>query len=191
VNEILFKKAQNGDIEAFETLIKSYEKLIYNAAYRILGNAEDAEDASQEVILKAYKSLSACKAPEAFKSWLFRIINNTCIDELRKRKGKTTVSLDIGFGSEESDSRTENPVLRDETTPESEFIRNDLNKNIQNAINSLPPDYKTIIVMRDISGLSYEDIASALLINVGTVKSRIARGRKKLREELINIGIFS
>lgn len=187
MNEILFKKAQNGDLEAFEALVKSYEKLIYNAAYRMLSNAQDAEDASQEVILKVYRNLSACKTPAAFKSWLFRIINNTCIDELRKRKGKTALSLDNQL--EESGAWTENPILKDETTPESEFLRNDLNKNIQNAINRLPPDYRAIVVMRDINGLSYEDITSALDINMGTVKSRISRARKKLRDELLNMGI--
>ena len=187
VNEILFKKAQNGDVEAFETLIRGYEKLIYNAAYRMLGDAGDAEDASQEVILKVYRNLSACKASTAFKSWLFRIINNTCIDELRKKKGKSTLSLDVRL--DDSDSRMEDFVLKDETTPESEFLRKDLSKNIQKAIDKLPPDYKAIIVMRDINELSYDEITEALGINIGTVKSRIARGRKRLRDELLESGI--
>jgi len=188
VNELLFKKAQNGDLEAFETIIKSYEKLIYNAAYRMMGNAHDAEDASQEVILKVYRSISSCNSMGAFKSWLFRIINNTCIDEIRKRKGKTTISLDADYG--DVDSHSENPLLKDEETPETEFMRNDLNKDIQAAIDKLPDDYKSVVVMRDINGLSYEDIAEALEINIGTVKSRIARGRKKLRDELVAMEVF-
>ena len=187
MNEILFKKAQNGDIEAFEALVKSYEKLIYNACYRMLSNSQDAEDASQEVILKVYRNLSTCKTPAAFKSWLFRIINNTCIDEIRKRKNKTALSLDNHF--DEPGTWTENPALKDETTPESEFLRNDLNKHIQKAIDKLPPDYKSIIVMRDIHGLSYDDITGALGINMGTVKSRIARGRKRLRDEILEMGV--
>ena len=183
MNELLFDKAKTGDLEAFETLIKSYEKLIYNAAYRMLGNAHDAEDASQEVILKVYRSLSSCNSAGAFKSWLFRIINNTCIDEIRKRKGKSTISIDADYS--DVDSHSENPLLKDNNTPESEFLRADLSKNIQIAIDSLPPDYKGAIVMRDINGLSYDEIADALNINIGTVKSRIARGRKKLRDELV------
>ena len=187
MNEILFKKAQNGDIEAFEVLIKGYEKLIFNVAYRMLGNVEDAEDASQEVIIKVYRGLAACKAHTAFKSWLFRIINNTCIDEFRKRKGKAALSLDLDFN--EPDTHSESLILRDESTPESELLRSELNKNIQTAINKLPPDYKSVIVMRDVNGLSYEEIADVLVISMGTVKSRIARGRKKLRDELVAVDI--
>jgi len=188
MNELLFNKAKKGDLEAFEALIRNYEKLIYNAAYRMMGNAHDAEDASQEVILKVYRSISACNNAGAFKSWLFRIINNTCIDEIRKRKGKSTLSLDADYS--DLDSHSENPVLKDETTPESELLQAELSGDIQRAIDSLPDDYKSIVVMRDINGLSYDDIADALEINIGTVKSRIARGRKKLRDELVAMRIY-
>jgi len=182
MDEILFKKAQKGDVEAFEGLIKAYEKLIYNAAYRMLPNPQDAEDVSQEVIIKVYKNISKCAGAGSFKSWLFRIINNTCIDEIRKRKGKVSLSLDIDYG--ENSGHVENPVLRDENTPETEFLRKSMSENIQKAINKLPPDYKAVVVMRDISGLSYDEVAIALGINMGTVKSRIARARKKLRDEI-------
>ena len=188
MDDIIFKKAQKGDFDAFEALIKTYEKLIYNAAYRMMGNQMDAEDASQEIILKVYKNLAACKNPEAFKSWLFRIINNTCVDEMRKRKGKATLSLDFEFT--DPDSHSENPALKDETTPESELMRKDLNRSIQNAINKLSPDYKVVIVMRDISGMSYEEIANSLAISIGTVKSRIARARGRLREELLGLKVL-
>ena len=182
MDEILFKKAQKGDLEAFEGLIKAYERLIYNAAYKMIPNPQDAEDISQEVIIKVYKSISKCAGAASFKSWLFRIINNTCIDEIRRRKGKTNLSLDTDYG--EDSGHRENPVLRDESTPETEFLRKDMNENIQSAINKLPPDYKAVIIMRDINGLSYDEVASALGINMGTVKSRIARARKKLKDEL-------
>ncbi|MCL2564817.1 MAG: sigma-70 family RNA polymerase sigma factor [Defluviitaleaceae bacterium] len=182
MDEILFKKAQKGDLEAFEGLIKAYEKLIYNAAYRMLPNHGDAEDISQEVIIKVYKNLLKCAGANSFKSWLFRIINNTCIDEIRKRKGKTNLSLDIDYGKDSY--HLENPVLRDNNTPETEYLRKDMSENIQRAINKLPPDYRAVIIMRDVNGLSYDEVAIALGINMGTVKSRIARARKKLRDEI-------
>jgi len=180
VDEILFIKAQKGDNAAFEELIRAYEKLIYATAYRMLPNSQDAEDISQEVIIKVYKNLAYCKTAASFKSWLFRIIHNTCIDEIRKRKGRATLSLDQSPG----DGYIENPALKDDTTPESEFLRKDMSEKVQKAINELPSDYKAVIVMRDLSGLSYEEIAYALELNMGTVKSRIARGRKKLMEVL-------
>lgn len=178
MDELVFHKAKTGNPAAFEELISSYEKLIFNASYRMMGNTQDAEDISQEVIIKVYKNLAACKSAAAFKSWLFRIINNSCIDEMRRRKGKTALSLDAS--QNDGESYIENPVLRDDITPESEYLRKDTNKKIQQAIDNLPPDYKAVIVMRDINGMSYEEIAEVLALSMGTVKSRIARGRKKL-----------
>lgn len=183
MDEILFIRAQKGDADAFEEFISAYEKLIYSAAYRMLPSPEDAEDISQEVIIKVYKNLRSCKSPAAFKSWVFRIIHNTCIDEIRKRKGKSTVSLDRP--PTDTEGYIENPALRDENTPESEFLRKDMNERIQSAINQLPPDYKAVIIMRDLNGLSYEEIACALQTNMGTVKSRIARGRQRLKDMLM------
>jgi len=189
MDEIIFKKAQKGDMEAFEALIKAYEKLIYNASYSMLANPQDAEDISQEVIIKVYNNLHGCKSPAAFKSWLFRIVNNTCIDEIRKRKGKTTLSLD--YEPEDSNGRMENPALMDETTPESEFLRKDMNEKIQLAISQIPPDYRAVIVMRDINGMSYDEIMNTLVISMGTVKSRIARARKHLRDKLVEMEVYS
>ena len=182
MDELIFHKAQKGDSKAFEEFISSYEKLIFNASYRMMGNTQDAEDVSQEVIIKVYKNLASCKSAATFKSWLFKTINNSCIDEMRKKKGKNTLSLDAAQNDE--GSYIESPILRDDKTPESEYLRKDMNRQIQEAIDNLPPDYKAAVVMRDINGLTYEEIGDALAISMGTVKSRIARGRKKLMSAL-------
>jgi len=181
-NEILFLKAQAGDMEAFEFFIRAYERLIYNAAYRMLPNSCDCEDIAQEVMIKVYKNISKCKSATSFKSWLLRIVHNTCIDEIRKRKNKTTISLDKE--PEGDDGPMENQLLKDENTPETEFIKKDMARQIQKAIEKLPTDSRSVIVLRDISGLSYEEIAKITGINLGTVKSRIARARSNLQKEL-------
>ena len=181
-NEILFLKAQAGDMEAFEFFIRAYERLIYNAAYRMLPNSCDCEDIAQEVMIKVYKNISKCKSATSFKSWLLRIVHNTCIDEIRKRKNKTTISLDKE--PEGDDGPMENQLLKDENTPETEFIKKDMARQIQKAIEKLPTDSRSVIVLRDINGLSYEEIAKITGINLGTVKSRIARARSNLQKEL-------
>ena len=181
-NEILFSKAQAGDMQAFEIFIINYEKLIYNAAYRMLPNPYDAEDIAQEVMIKVYKNISKCKNIASFKSWLLKIVHNTSIDEIRKRKNKATISLDKEF--EGDDGPMENQLLKDENTPETELIKKDTARQIQKAIENLPADYRSVIVLRDVAGLSYEEIAKVTGVNLGTVKSRIARARSNLQKEL-------
>jgi RNA polymerase sigma-70 factor (ECF subfamily) len=181
-NDSLFEKAQNGDFVAFEAFIRSYEGLIYNSAYRMFSNKFDAQDISQEVLIKVYRNLGNCKSYPAFKSWLFRIINNTCIDELRKRKGKNTYSLDAPLETDEGLLETQ--ILKDENTPETALIKKEDGKEIKRAIGSLSPEYRMIIILRDINGLSYDEIAKILKINIGTVKSRISRARSYVKQEL-------
>jgi len=181
-NEILFSKAQAGDMEAFEIFMAAYEKLIYNAAYRMLSNSHDCEDIAQEVLIKVYKNISKCKNAASFKSWLLRIVHNTCIDEIRKRKNKATISLDKE--PESDDGPMENQLLKDENTPETELIKKDINLQINKAIDNLPVDYRAVIILRDVNGLSYDEIAKITNVNLGTVKSRIARARSNLQKEL-------
>ena len=181
-NEILFSKAQAGDVEAFEAFICDYEKLIYNAAYRMLPNSYDAEDIAQEVMIKVYKNIAKCKNAAAFKSWLFKIVHNTCIDEIRKRKNKAAISLDKEYQGD--DGPMENRILRDDNTPETELMKKNMTRQIEKAIENLPVDYRNVIVLRDVSGLSYDEIAKITGANLGTVKSRIARARSSLQKEL-------
>lgn len=183
-DEYLFEKAKDGDMEAFEMFIIKYEKLIYNYSYRMITNSSDAEDISQEVLIKVYKNIKRCQSFASFKSWLYRIINNTCIDEIRKRKNKTTISLDKTYDNDEG--TMENQLASDDYTPERAYIQNETSMEVQQVINKLSPDYKSVLIMRDINGLSYDEISESLDINIGTVKSRISRARTSFKKIMEN-----
>jgi len=180
----LFARAKLKDISAFEELILPLERLVYSIAYRMLGNTQDAKDASQEVWFKVYKNLSKCKSDRAFKAWVCAIVNNTCLDFLRKRKSRIqTVSTDEFFRGEDEDF--ENTVAdKDSPAPDEILISKERSKAIKAAIGVLNPIHRTMIVYRDIEGFSYEEIASVTGTNIGTVKSQISRARGALRKIL-------
>lgn len=176
----ILESARAGDTEAFRELIIPYEKLVFNIAYRMLGSAEDACDISQEVWIKVYKNLDKCTNYDFFKAWLIRITNNTCIDELRKRKVRISPdSYDKQLETE--DSEMELQIKSDEETPEEQFLSAQRKAALEKAIQKLSPVYKSVIIYRDIQGLSYEEIAKATEQNIGTVKSRISRARSTLK----------
>ncbi|MCX7885128.1 MAG: sigma-70 family RNA polymerase sigma factor [Caloramator sp.] len=173
----LIKRCQKNDIEAFEILILSYEKKIYNLCFYMLKNIEDAKDASQEVSLKIYRSIEKFKGESKFSTWIYRITYNTCMDYIKRRKDE--LSFDDIINSERHiDSKVENII-------ENRELQHDIKRCILNLSN----DFRTIIILRDISGLSYQEIADILNIEVGTVKSRLNRARESLRNELIKCGI--
>ncbi len=180
-NEIL-QRAINGDIHAFEQLILKYEKLVFNISYRMMGNVEDAKDISQEALFKIYKNLSKCVDIRHFKSWICMITNNTCIDELRKRKGKTNESLDEYIELQEGGVAKQ--IRSNELTPEETLSRKERSVTVQEAINRLSYGQKILIVLRDIQGLSYEEMVNATNLSMGTVKSRLARARANLKKIL-------
>jgi len=175
---LLIVRAQKNDSAAIEALIYAYEKKVYNIAFRFMGNEADAWDMAQESLIKLYKNISSFESRSSFSSWVYRLTANTCLDGLRKRK-KAPLSLDFTVESGISYEDSKNPL------PEDHAISSERNKNIQKAINRLSSEHKAVIVLRDISGLSYEEIAESLGIGIGTVKSRINRGRAKLKELLI------
>ncbi|MCL2702323.1 MAG: RNA polymerase sigma factor [Defluviitaleaceae bacterium] len=178
----LLEKAASGDIAAFELLIAEYEKLIFSQAFRMMGNAWDARDAAQESLIKIYKNIHKCHDIHSFKSWIRAITNNTCIDELRRRGNKREDSLNRMFETEEGEVE-----LQFESTdpgPEAVLLGIEKQERIQLAINRLPVKYKTLIVLRDINGLSYEELAETTGLSLGTVKSRLSRSREKLKKLL-------
>ena len=183
-DDVLFKKASKGNIDAFGKLIFEYEKIIYNVAYRLMGNTEDAKDMSQEVLIKIYKNLDKCKEIKYLKSWIYTVTTNTCIDEIRKRKNKYTESLDSENNTEDGEILRQ--IKSDILTPEEQVLKKEKNNQLQNAINQLPTNYKTIIVLRDINNLSYDEIAKITNLNLGTVKSRLPRARKALKNIILN-----
>ena len=173
----LIKRAARGDAQAFNELMSGQERRMYAVALRMFGAKEDAEDCMQEAMIRIYRSIASFKGQSSFSTWVYRITMNTCLDELRRRKSRPNTSLDglLDAGWSPSDDRD---------TPEQHVVRAEARASIDRFIRELPEDMRAAIVLRDIQGLSYDDIAAALDTNVGTIKSRISRGREKLREKI-------
>ncbi len=182
---MIVRKVLQGDVNAFEKLVTEYERAVYAIAQRMTGNAEDAADMTQETFIKAYNSLSSFRGDSKFSVWLYRIANNVCLDFLRSRSRKPTVSL----STEDDDGEETQLDIADESQSPELLLENALTRDaVRRGLDSLPPDYRQILLLREIQGLSYEEIAAALGIESGTVKSRIFRARKRLCTFLIEDG---
>ncbi|HHW49075.1 MAG TPA: sigma-70 family RNA polymerase sigma factor [Clostridiaceae bacterium] len=178
----LINKAKCGDIEAFEQLIEVYQKKVFNIALRMIGNYEDANDIAQEVFIRVYRSLGGFKEQSAFSTWIYRITTNVCLDELRKRKNKNVVSIDEDVKSDDGEIKRQ--IEANEPTPEAVAEKNYIKQVVNDAINQLSEEHRTVIVLRDIQGFSYEEIAKITKCPEGTVKSRINRARHALKDIL-------
>lgn len=183
LEEQLVKKSIQGDTEAFEELVFQYQNKIYALAYRYMGNEEDAYDMAQEAFLKAYRSLRTFKGDSSFGTWLYKVATNVCLDELRRRKRRITpLSLDEPLATDEGEVEKEIP----DSSPTADIIyeQKEFSKYIQNCLDQMKPEHKTVIVLRDVMELSYEEIAEILNCSLGTVKSRLSRARNALRKKL-------
>ena len=178
----IVEKVLKGDIDIFSEIIEKYEKMIYNLAYRIFNNRSDAEDITQEVFIKVYKNLHKCEGKQSIKTWVYTIAYNTCIDEVRKRKGKNNISLDMEIEGEKNSFSLEIPS--NEPTPEKALMEKEGLFEIEQAISSLNENNRALIFLRDIKGLSYNEISEIMNLNIGTVKSRINRARNALKNIL-------
>lgn len=176
---LLIKRSQKGDVDAFESLISDNTKFVYNIALKMLKNKEDAEDISQEALIKVYKNIDSFNMDSSFRTWMYRIVVNTCLDHMRKNK-ITTVSIDKPIIAEHNEFQVEIEDKR--PSPEALLERKETQKLVIKALNQLDDCFKTAIILRDINDLSYEEIADILTCSLGTVKSRISRGRQKLKE---------
>ena len=184
----IVRKVLGGDANAFETLVLEYEKNVYNIALRMTGNSEDAADMTQEAFIKAYNSLQSFRGDSKFSGWLYRIVSNVCLDFLRSKNRRPTVSLSV----EDDDGEDAQLDVADESqSPELLLDRKLTRDSVRRGLDSLPPDYRQILLLREIQGLSYDEIAQALSLEVGTVKSRIFRARKRLCTFLIDDGNIS
>ena len=178
----------DGDANAFEAIVREYERNVYNIALRMSGDREDALDISQESFLKAYHSLQSFRGDSKFSVWLYRIVSNTCLDFLRERKRRAEVPL----VREDDEGETEDAQIRDESlSPETLLERKLTREAVQRGLESLPEDQRKILLLREIQGFSYEEIGRILSLESGTVKSRIFRARKKLCEFLAEDGNIS
>ena len=168
-------------MDDFEKIVAAHEKRVYNVCLRFCGNPDDAFDLAQETFLKAWRGFESFRGESAVFTWLYRLAANTCTDFLRKkaRRGGTAVSLDEADIPMLSDNRFE---------PAAALERKELSRTLEDALARLSPEHKRVIVLRETAGLSYAEIAAALEIEEGTVKSRLARARLALREILIESG---
>lgn len=176
----LLVKAKAGDLSALEALIVQYEKKVFNYCYRMTGSREDAEDLTQEVFLKVYRSLSTFQGNSQFSTWLYRIAHNICIDKYRRQKA-VVVPLTFTENGEERDR----PLPDNAPTPEEQVLSLEQQAQIQKCMEGLRPEYRAVIVLRDIQHHSYEEIAEIMKLPQGTVKSYISRGRAALRAALM------
>ena len=182
---IIIKQVLGGDTAAFEELVLSYQDKMYSLSLRMTGNQDDAYDMTQEAFLKAYTNLANFRGDSKFSVWLYRLTSNVCIDFLRKRKRKPTSSLTYI----NEDNEPQDLELPDERfVPDTIAERNELREAVARGMDSLADEYRQILVLREINGLSYNEIGEALELEVGTVKSRIFRARKRLVEILMKDG---
>ena len=176
----LILSAQRGDLDSFNTLVLHYQDMVFNTALRILGDEDQAQDASQEAFISAFHAIASYRGG-SFKAWLLRTVTNACYDELRRQKRRPTTPLepDSDEGEEMDSPRwLADPAL----TPSQQLEADELEHAIQHCLDALPNEFRTVVVMADIEGLDYSDVAKAVRVPLGTIKSRLARARLRLRE---------
>lgn len=176
----LIQAAQRGDLDSFNTLILRYQDMVFNTALRILGDEDAAQDAAQEAFISAFQSVASFRGG-SFKAWIMRTVTNACYDELRRRKRRPAVRLE----SETSDGEEmDSPKwLADSSmTPEQRAEADELEHALQHCLDMLPADFRSVVVLADIQGMDYTEVATAVRVPLGTVKSRLARARLRLRE---------
>lgn len=177
---LLIERALQGDLEAFNDLVLAYQDMVYHQAYRILGESDAAEDATQEAFISAFRKLDSFRGG-SFRAWLLRIVTNRCYDDLRynKRRPVTTLQPEDRYGEEVESPRW----LADPAEgPEDRLLRSQLNQAIQHCLQDLPPIFRAVAVLVDVQGLDYIEAAEAIGKPVGTVKSRLSRARARLRD---------
>ncbi|HHY17921.1 MAG TPA: sigma-70 family RNA polymerase sigma factor [Firmicutes bacterium] len=180
--EVIVEKASKGDIEAFEALVTAYEKSLYNIAFRMVSNSEDAMDIVQDVFLKAYQALPEFRGDSRFSTWIYRVCVNASLDYLRKNRKVKVYSLDapVVFPDSEVQRQIEDSGDSTEDIVESQF----LGQRVLGVLNDLDSHYRTILILCDVQGYSYKEISEILDISLGTVKSRIHRARNLVRKLL-------
>lgn len=181
----LIVRVKQGDIQAFEPLIEAYEKQIYHLCLRMTGNPEDARDLTQESFFKAWQKLGQYHVESAFSTWLYRLASNLCIDFLRQQKRRTVFSL-----TTEEDTGEEMEVASADPTPEEVILEMDDRRAVVDAMEELDEDHRLILTLRVVEDMPYEQIAQVLGVKEGTVKSRLARARTKLRRILLQNGNY-
>ena len=176
----LIHDAQHGDLNAFNHLVLIYQEIVFNTALRILGDDELAADASQEAFISAFRAINSFRGG-SFRAWLLRTVTNACYDELRRKKRRPTTPLEpeTSDGDDLEDPRW---LTDPNPTPEDHLDQDELEHAIQHCLENLPTDFRAVVVLADIQGLDYTEVAIAIKKPIGTIKSRLARARLRLRE---------
>ena len=178
--------AREGDQEAFEELVRLYEKRVLALTRRMCRNPEDAAEAAQEAFFAAWQGLKSFRGDSSFSTWLYRLASNACVDLLR-REGRHRAAAGPSLDDEELRLETADPA----PTPQEAAERAELRRQIENGLRALPAEYRQVLILREMHQLSYEEIGQTLSLDPGTVKSRISRGRKRLQKFLMESGNFS
>src|SRR5215813_8724335 len=180
----LLARLRARDLTAFEDLVAHFERQVYALCYRLLGDAEEARDAAQETFLKVYKGVSGFRGDAGLKTWIYRIAINQAMNQKRwwrRRRREETISLDLKRG--ETDLSLGSLIPGSLASPEQQAIASERERRVMRALSEIKQEYRVALVLREIEELSYEEIARTLSISIGTVKSRIARGREELRRK--------
>ena len=176
----LIREAQGGSLDAFNSLVLSYQDAVFNTALRILGDDEQAADASQEAFISAFRNITTYRGG-SFKAWLLRTVTNACYDELRRQKRRPTIALEPE--TEDGDEMDTPRWLADPgMSPEQQTEAEEVQHAIQHCLDGLPTEFRVVVVLADIQGLDYVEVAASMRVPLGTIKSRLARARLRLRE---------
>ena len=178
--------ARGGDQEAFAQLVQLYEKRVYALTLRMCKNPADAEEAAQEAFLAAWQGLAFFRGESSFSTWLYRLASNACVDLLRREGRRQSAA-----GPSLNDEEVQLEVPDTAPSPQEQAERSELRQQIEAGLQALTPDHRQVLLLREMHQLSYDEIAQTLDVDVGTVKSRINRGRKQLRNFLLRSGNFS
>jgi len=176
----LIQDAKSGDLDSFNRLVLAYQDMVYNQAYRMMGEPAAADDATQEAFISAFRKLGSYRGG-SFKAWLLRIVTNACYDELRRRKRRPTTPLEpVDQNGEEIESPRW--MTDPKETPEEAAERAELAEALQRCLDGLTPEFRAVVILVDIQGMDYSEAAQAVAKPLGTIKSRLARARLKLRD---------
>jgi RNA polymerase sigma-70 factor (ECF subfamily) len=182
--EVRSTPSEPSNHREFESLVARTKRQAYNMAYRMTGNRDDAEDLTQEAYLRAYRSFDKYDRALPFENWFFRILSNLFVDRLRRKPKQSPLSLNQSLTNADGEDDYVLEVADDEANPETQLLKDIVDERIQDALATMPKDFRTAVLLCDVEGLSYEEIAHAMGTSIGTVRSRIHRGRLMLRKRM-------
>lgn len=177
----LIQSALKGELDAFNRLILAHQDLAFNVAYRILNDEDLAADAVQNAFISAWKNLSTYRGG-SFKAWVMRMVTNGCLDELRRQKRRPTTPLEPASVDDPDGMDSPLWMASEDPLPEATLEQAELEHALQHCLENLPPDFRTVVVLVDVQGMDYEEVAQSARAPLGTVKSRLARARLKMRD---------